>query len=617
MKKIYRIAIIAVATIFAASCNLVEQSVDKYSPSQVFSSVEGVEMALNGLYSQLPKVGSIYSSEPGKVEYVQKGSLENRFVKGYGAQDESTFGSWGGVRDINYFIEKMNDKKICTIDEGLKANYIGIAEYLRAHKYFSMLTQYGDLPWYDHVIVFTDRDDMYKQRQSRDLIVQKIIADLDDAANTITNVSKDKSTPDKWCALFLKSRVCLFEATYRKYHNLTKSTTTGETFRYTVDTLLDMAVASAQAIMKDGPFSLNTNAGEKGAYRELFYNTELNAAETILGAPTGIDIYGSQNQYFNAVGANISIARAFIDTYLKLDGTPFTADANHTSKTFVEEFENRDLRLAQTVRGPQYKMIPEVGGTTAVFAAPNIVEAAAPLGYQVIKFTLDKTLVEHEASDRLNTNSTPIYRYAEVLLNYAEAKAEKGTLTKEDWATTIGALRKRAGINPASKAVTDLPTSKDEYLKSNFYPNIDNPVLLEIRRERAIELCLEGQREFDWKRWAIGENFKKLPWKGIHIQNLGANDINGDGVVDVYFSTEDRPAVHEYVNVWVKVFTSGTNEGLHATPNAAGGYDLEYVLNANKRNWESDGRLYLTPIPEQTIVGYKNNGYEIKQNPGY
>lgn len=618
MKLFIKTAIIALSAMLAVGCSLVEQSPDKYSPAQVFSSVDGVRMALGGLYAQLPKVGTIYSSEAGKVEYIQRNGLENRFVAGFGPQDESKFGDWAAIRDINYFIDKMNDKAICTIDESLKPNFIGQAKYLRAAKYFSMLVDYGDLPWYEHVIASSDRDGMFKDRQSREEIVNNIIADLDEAYETITNESPDKSTPDKWCALFLKSRVCLFEASYRKYHKLNASTTTGKEFKKTVKDLYELAEKSAKTIMDEGGFSLNTNAGLKGAYRELFYNAELNPNETILGTPTGIDIYGSQNNYFNAIGANLSLVRPFINTYLKLDGTPFTKDANYATKTFAEEFEGRDLRLAQTVRGPQYKMIKTVGGDTPEFAAPDIVNVAAILGYQVIKFTLDKTLDEHEATGNLNTNSTPVYRYAEVLLNYAEAKAELGTITESDWASTIGALRKRAGIAAGSAAVTKLPTEVDEYLKTNFYPNVSDAKILEIRRERACELALEGQRVFDWKRWAIGENFAKLPWTGIHIKALGPVDINGDGVVDVYFSTEDKPAEGQYVNIWMKVFTSGTQEGLHAVPCAAdGGYDLQWVMNASKRNWESDGRLYLLPIPEQTVVRYKNNGYKITQNPNY
>jgi len=608
MKKIFNIAIIALSTAFAVSCDLTEQSPDKYSPTIVFSTIDGVEMALGGLYAELPKVTSIYSSEPGAVDYVQKASLNNIFVKGYGPQDETTYGEWDDVRKINYFLEKLADPKYTTIDPSLVPNYVGLGRFIRAYKYFSMVSKYGDVQWYDHVVVASNKDDMFKDRDSREMVFDKILEDLDYAIENITNVSPDKSTPDKWCALFLKSRACLFEASYLKYHNANNAAR--------IKTLYEAARDASNQIMDSGLFSLNTDAGEKGAYRDLFYSAELLQNEVLLGTPTGIDIYGSQNNYFNASGADRSLVRPFINTYLCKDGTPFTDKSNFETMSFVEEFKDRDERLAQTVRGPEYKMITTVGGDTPETVAPDIPNAASLLGYQVIKFTLDKTLNEHEAAANMNTNSTPVYRYAEVLLNYAEAKAELNEITDADWSKTIGALRRRAGITGGD--LDKLPTKVDQYLKTTFYPNVTSAIILEIRRERACELCLEGLRVLDWKRWANGERISDLPWTGIHIANLGAVDINGDGTVDAYFSTDAKDPQSEYANVWVKVFTSGTDEGLHATENVeGGGYDLEYIMPKVKRNWEADGRQYLAPIPEQSIVRYKNNGYTLTQNPNW
>ena len=85
----------------------------------------------------------------------------------------------------------------------------------------------------------------------------------------------------------------------------------------------------------------------------------------------------------------------------------------------------------------------------------------------------------------LNINSVALFRYAEVLLNYAEAKAELGTLTDADWAATIGVLRSRAGI---TGGLTAKPTVVDPYLQSTYFPAITDPVILEVRRERGIEL---------------------------------------------------------------------------------------------------------------------------------
>ncbi len=90
------------------------------------------------------------------------------------------------------------------------------------------------------------------------------------------------------------------------------------------------------------------------------------------------------------------------------------------------------------------------------------------------------------------------------MLNYAEAKAELGTLTDEDWALTVGKLRARAGI---TGGLTTKPTVVDTYLQTKYFPDITDPVILEIRRDRGIELCMEGFRFYDLIRWKRGELF--------------------------------------------------------------------------------------------------------------
>jgi len=612
MKNIIKSVLIAASAVIVSACDLSEFSHTDYSPSVVFSTESSVQQALYGLYGELPKVTSTYTSDFGSVPYLQVGSLNDRFVAGYGADNVDKWSDWDDLRSINYFISMVNSS-ICTINSNLKPNFVGIAKFLRAKKYFSWLVEYGDMPWYDHPLGAAETEEMYKDRESRDLIVKNIIDDLDYAIDNITDESIDRTTPDKYCALLLKSRVCLFEASYRKYHNLSKSTTTGEAFsNYTVEKLYTLAAEAAGAIMDSGKYSLNTASGTNGAYRDLFTSTALLKNEVLLGAATAPGtIEGSQNNAYNQASANHSLTRAFVNIYLMKDGTPFTDKAGYETMSFVDEFKNRDERLAQTVRGPEYKMIAEVGGKSSVRTAPDIKSMAAPLGYHVIKFSLDKTLVAGEIEGKHNTNSTPLYRYAEALLNYAEAKAELGNLSDADWNKTVGALRSRAGVSPTK------PSKADNYFKANFYPAVSDPTILEILRERLCELCIEGPAGNDWKRFASGESFATFPWKGIHFEALNtAVDINGDGTADYYFSDKEPSATAEK-SIWVAVKLSGSEEGLYAVANSKGGYDLEYRLGSNKRNWEKDGRLYLGAISQEEISKYKQNGFTLTQNPGY
>jgi hypothetical protein len=215
--------------------------------------------------------------------------------------------------------------------------------------------------------------------------------------------------------------------------------------------------------------------------------------------------------------------------------------------------------------------------------------------------TLDDTYFD---AGQLNTNIVPLFRYAEVLLNYAEAKAELGTLTNQDWALSIGALRARAGI---TGGLTTKPTIADPYLMTNYFPNISDPSILEIRRERSIELCLEGSRFTDILRWKRGE-LMQMPWNGFYVPALNTPmDLNEDGVLDVAFyqGTPPSPAVKgvTYVDV-----TQRANNSLQLKNGTSG--ELIW-MNEVQRKWTDKNYLY--PIP---LIDLQRNS-NLKQNPGW
>jgi hypothetical protein len=148
---------------------------------------------------------------------------------------------------------------------------------------------------------------------------------------------------------------------------------------------------------------------------------------------------------------------------------------------------------------------------------------------------------------------------------------------------------------------------------------VNDAKIMEIRRERAIELVYEGFRIADLRRWAEGKRIETVPWTGIHIPALDkAIDINGDGVNDYYFTTKDVSEMTPANKmIYVQILPDGSDaQGLRADPNPAGGYDLRYELSL-KRKWYDDGRQYLAPIPAQIVRDYANRGYSIQQNPGW
>ncbi|WP_317169620.1 RagB/SusD family nutrient uptake outer membrane protein [Mucilaginibacter humi] len=297
-------------------------------------------------------------------------------------------------------------------------------------------------------------------------------------------------------------------------------------------------------------------------------------------------------------GAKASFTRTFINTYLKIDGTPFTNDPSYKTMLFKDEVKNRDLRLKQTIRMGDYKRI-----TNGVQVPAPPVFSYTFTGYQPIKWTLDDTYYDAGA---LNTNAVALFRYAEVLLNFAEAKAELGTLTDADWAATIGVLRSRAGI---TGGLTAKPTVADPYLMTNYFPGITDPTILEIRRERGIELSLEGLRFADLLRWKRGPLMEQ-EWNGFYVPALNTPmDLNEDGILDVAFyqGTKPTPAVAgvTYVDVSAKI-GSATNSQL--LRNGTSGELL--WMNEIPRKWADKNYYY--PIP---LADIQRNPNLKPQNP--
>ncbi|MBE7170375.1 MAG: RagB/SusD family nutrient uptake outer membrane protein [Williamsia sp.] len=591
MKKSY-IGILLGALVLTACKKLDQVPQSTALRDQVFNSESGLKLYTNSFYGMdfLPKNST---SQDAMSDYLAVKAVENFIRDGAYAANTSSGWTWTDLRNINYFIQNCNDP---AVPVAVRNNYLGIARYFRAYFYMEKVKRFGDVPWIGKPLT-TDDALLTAGRDKRELVMDSVLADLDFACTNIQAANdQSRTTITKWVAYAYKSRVCLFEGTYRKYH--TELNLTGSASKW-----LEQSAAAADQIIKNGGFSLNTAGGPGVSYRQVFTSTAPLANEVLQAAVADVNlgVLNEANWWWTSgtYGAKASFTRTFINTYLNLDGTPFTNNPAYTTMLFKDEVKNRDLRLKQTIRSQDYKRI---SNGQQVPAPP--VFSYTFTGYQPIKWTLDDVYFDAGA---LNTNSVALFRYAEVLLNYAEAKAELGTLTNADWALTVGALRARAGI---TGGLTTKPVTADPYLIANYFPNISDPTILEIRRERGIELSLEGLRFPDILRWKRGELMEK-EWNGFYVPALVTPmDLNEDGILDVAFyqGTRPSPAVSgvTYVDVSPKIGSAVNSQLLK------NGTSGELIwMSEIPRKWTDKNYLY--PIPLNDLQRNPN----LKQNQGW
>jgi hypothetical protein len=586
-----------------AGCDSLEQNpVATSSNDAVFGSENGLTLYTNSFYNWMPDANNLtqsesmtdYSARRDVPQFVRPGVYTSRTsdLTASGQYEVVALGQdvnwrWNTLRSINYFLANNTNQNVL---ERVRNNHNGIARFFRAWFYFEKVKRYGDVPWIDKPLDVADSTLLYGGRDSRTVVMDHVLEDLDYAIANISATNENSRTLiTRDVALALKSRVALFEGTFRKYHPELG-------LQGTADKWLNESANAAKILIDSKRYSLYTGSGTADSYRQVFVRDAPVTQEVLLTntQSTALGVRHMANWIFTSAttGVRFSFIRQFINTYLNIDGTPFTSLPGYQTKTFQEETKGRDARLSQTIRTPGYKRIQagaQIPGPPAFTYTYT--------GYHPIKWSVDDVAMDGGA---LNTNAVHLFRYAEVLLNYAEAKAELGQLTAADWALTVGALRARAGI---TGGLTTLPTVVDPYLNSVYFPDIASPVLLEIRRERGIELAMEGLRFYDIVRWKHGELMEK-EWRGIYVPAANTNiDLDENGTPDVNFFTVSptpRLAGVTYISV------TGTDFKL------ANGTSGEIVWrNDIPRKW--DQKNYLYPIPEADLL----TNPALKQNPGW
>ncbi|MBD2700207.1 RagB/SusD family nutrient uptake outer membrane protein [Spirosoma sp. BT702] len=584
--------LILLTTVFFTSCDLEELPEATTSKGPIFSNESGLVLYTNSFYTMFN--GKNLHRADAMSDYLARKDTPPFITEGNYSPQVSTDWTWTDLRNINYFIQNCNDPRVPV---AVRKNYLGIARFFRAWFYFAKVKRFGDVPWIGKAIDVTETDLLFKPRDSRTVVMDSVIADLDYASQNITSASEPtRSLVTKYVAYAFKSRVCLHEGTFRKYH-------TNLGLQGSVENLLNQAAVAAKKVMDEGGYKLNDGAGTDKSYRQVFINGAPVATEVMLSAVCDLALnnLNDGNWYWTSgtYGDKASFIRTFINTYLNIDGTPYTNNPAYKTMLFKDEVKNRDKRLQQTIRVGDYKRT-----NNGVLVASPPLFSYTYTGYMPIKWTLDD--MYYDTRD-LNINSVSIFRYAEVLLNYAEAKAELNTLTDADWALTIGALRKRAGI---TGGLTAKPVVIDPYLQSKYFPGINSAVILEVRRERGIELCLEGFRFDDIVRWKRGE-LMQMEWNGMYVPELNTPmDLNEDGILDVAFYKNtlpaNRPAGVTYVDVSPTVGGKPNSQLLAGDTSG----ELTWLNNIPRKFTDKN---YYYPIPTGDII----TNPKLTQNTGW
>lgn len=584
------------------SCNdaLDITPLDRISDKDYFRDESDFQLFTNPLYNDvLPKTQFANQSDL----YVCQ-NLSNEMMGGTYRQVPVSGGGWNwdSLRRINTLLGRTGN---CT-DPAVVEKYTAVARFFRAYFYAGMIARFGDVPWYETELG-SSSPELYKPRDSRELVMTRIIEDIDYAIEHLPRKADEPEAPyrvTKTAALALKSRFCLFEGTYRKYHALNLD---GNGWEY----YLELAAQAADEAMRLGDNSLFSTGHPESDYNTLFAQDDASIDEYILAISYRYGIFNnSHNANAHALlssQARPGYTRKMVNMYLMADGSRFTDREGWKTMGFREETAGRDPRLAQSIRTPGYHRIDRTDILPPDFAVTIT-------GYQPVKFVQSPDAAGGN-TDRASysVNDMPVIRYAEVLLNYAEAKAELGNLTQEDLDRSVNLLRDRVGMPGLVLAAAN--ASPDPYLMSaeTGYPNVtgaNKGVILEIRRERAVELVQEGFRWNDLKRWkcgsAISDNGGYSPLTGMYFPGPGEYDLSGDGNIDLilYPAGTPKPSAPKGVQVMElgkQIVLTGGDKG------------YMWFHKAISRTPFNEERDYLYPIP----IHERSLNHSLTQNPGW
>ena len=490
----------------------------------------------------------------------------------------SDAGNWNfeKVRNMNLLLSRIQSS---SLGEEAKNHWSGVARLFRAMEYAKLVQKFGDVPYYDAVVGSTDNEQLYRARDPRTTVMDKVNEDLAFAcANIRVNDGTKGLTVNRAVAQGFASRIMLFEGTWQKYH----ANNTAKAAEY-----LKAAKDYAAALMQTNAYSIAPS------YKSLTTSEDLAGNPEIIMYRSYVEnvVMHSLMSFQNTEMEMSSPSRSFIDAFLTKNGLPIHQAGNteYKGKEYAKEIQNRDPRLADNI---DEESGLRLNGVAAVYAAS---------GYYANRYVNKDLINKPGGMSNTNTTDAPVMKLNEVMLNYIEAAAELAdlgqyTLTQADFDKTINAIRDRQS--------TQMPhvTLAGNALKVNGVeindPDRDatvTPILWEIRRERRVELAYEGLRFNDLRRWGKLEYADMVKNKKL---NMGA-----------WINKADYP---ENAEALAKITLCDENGNI-VTGNE--GYIMPITEVAKMRVMADKDYLY--PIPVDQITMYETHGFKLTQNPGW
>ncbi|WP_417444458.1 RagB/SusD family nutrient uptake outer membrane protein [Joostella sp.] len=473
LKNKFSLYIIGVIALTITSCDVDRLPETAIADPSYWQNENDLKAATNYLYTYLPglpETSDVWSDDA-------FGTASNNISDGSRitpSSDSYYSDQYNLIRAANNIIEKSTRVIEAGVDVNTVNWYVSEAKFYRAWGYFNLVRRYGAVPLILKTLV-ENSPELQAPKASREEIFNSIYDDLDFAANNLrtpsllgeSNYGRISST----AANAFKSRVALFEGTRAKFHGY------GDSKKH-----LMLAKSAAKKVIDSKEHSIYPN------YFDLFqYEGEgIQNKENILVRQYGKSIEESISSHTTQrtleTGA-VNPTKALADSYLMSDGLPINISSNYKfPKSTLEVFENRDPRMSATF----FKKGDSYTGTQPVFNVPS-------LSFQRTGFANRRYANIQDWQNSRSYIDRTLIRYAEVLLNYAEAAYELNeTISDDDIDISINQLRNRETVN--------MPELSNNFINSNQLDMRE-----EIRRERRVELALEGFRYWDIIRWKTAE----------------------------------------------------------------------------------------------------------------